>query len=165
MNDNNGTVTRIVVPLTAHTLKPNGRAKRKILLRALLQVTTTRQGRREKIVANFKKENCGNVDMADVHSHSQSQEPTARRFVTPDALTLFEVANVIRIRAKQLEHNAKPKVDLSFIRGQVSAITMAVTELLQGQLSMFFIRRWFPNGTFEDRCVASLRIPRLPFLG
>ena len=75
--------------------------------------------------------------------------------VTPNFLTKYEKARVIGTRALQISKNAPVLVDLG--KDDIDPILIAEKELADGKLP-FVIRRYLPNGTFEDWKVSELQL-------
>lgn len=67
--------------------------------------------------------------------------------VTPNFLTKYERARVIGTRAVQISKNAPVLVDLG--KDDTDPILIAEKELMEGKIP-FVIRRYLPDGSFED---------------
>ncbi|KAI4328733.1 hypothetical protein L6164_021066 [Bauhinia variegata] len=71
------------------------------------------------------------------------------------ALTKYERARVLGARALQISMNAPVMVPLD---GQVNPLEIAMKELYAGKLP-FIIRRYFPDGSYEEWPVADMEDP------
>ena len=74
------------------------------------------------------------------------QPQTAREHVTTRYLTKYERARVLGARALQISRNAPLQVDPT---GETDSLALAEMELKAGRLP-FTIRRYLPDGSFED---------------
>ena len=61
-------------------------------------------------------------------------------------LTKFEKCKVLGVRAEQLSRNMPPCVELN---GDETVVEIAEKELMERTIPII-IRRYFPNGTYED---------------
>ena len=77
------------------------------------------------------------------------------QYRTPRYLTTFEEIKVLGARAMQLINNAEPLVDV--LDGGDSPMEVAKRELRAKKLKLI-VRRFLPDGTFEDRRVDELEI-------
>ena len=69
-------------------------------------------------------------------------------------LTRYEKAKILGLRAKQINHGAKPFVELS--KDIIDGHTIAMMELIQNKIP-FIIRRPIPNGGSEYWKVSDLK--------
>jgi len=83
---------------------------------------------------------------AQTHAH--------RDKVTTRYLTKYERARVLGARALQIAKNAPLQVDPC---GETDALTLAEMELQAGKLP-FILRRYLPDGSFEDWPVSQLAL-------
>mmetsp|Transcript_10834 Transcript_10834/g.24545 ORF Transcript_10834/g.24545 Transcript_10834/m.24545 type:complete len:120 (-) Transcript_10834:115-474(-) len=81
----------------------------------------------------------------------QSQPSQGPRKTTP-YMTKFEKARVLGARALQISMNAPVMVELD---GETDPLLIAEKELLEKQIP-FVIRRYLPDGTYEDWKVSEL---------
>ena len=108
----------------------------------------------ESNVSNQDEDGDKNVKMKLLTGGKGYQAPNAER-VTPNFLTKYEKARVIGTRALQISKNAPVLVDLG--KDDIDPILIAEKELAEGKLP-FVIRRYLPNGTFEDWRVSDLQL-------
>lgn len=107
-------------------------------------------GAREGHVAVFTDTSLENEE-EDKANTVKNPEPAARR--TTPFLTKFEKAKVLGARAFQLSCNAKPWIDAD---GETDNFKIATRELAEGKLRMI-VRRYLPDGTYEDWPVTKLK--------
>merc|ERR1712232_177407 len=81
-------------------------------------------------------------------------EPNELR-ITPKFMTKYERARVIGIRALQISKNAPVLIDLG--KEDMDPILIAEKELNERKIP-FLIRRYLPDGSFEDWKVSDLEI-------
>ena len=74
--------------------------------------------------------------------------------ITTRFMTKYERARVLGTRALQISHNAPIMVEL---RGETDPLDIARKELQQGKVP-FIIRRFLPDGSFEDWAIDELTI-------
>uniref|UniRef100_A0A7S3GGB2 Uncharacterized protein n=2 Tax=Palpitomonas bilix TaxID=652834 RepID=A0A7S3GGB2_9EUKA len=86
------------------------------------------------------------VPMEEIEQSSGERQPNARR-VTRNTLTKYERARLIGARAVQLAHGA-PMAEIDR-KGAVDPLELARIELLEKKIP-FIIRRYLPDGSFED---------------
>jgi len=79
------------------------------------------------------------------------RQPNKDRITTP-YLTKYERARVLGTRALQISMNAPVLVPLD---GETDALQIAIKELSQRKIPLI-IRRYLPDGSFEDWSVAEL---------
>ncbi|KAI0347624.1 RNA polymerase Rpb6 [Trametopsis cervina] len=79
------------------------------------------------------------------------RQPNKERVTTP-YLTKYERARVLGTRALQISMNAPVLVPLD---GETDALQIAIKELSQGKIPLI-IRRYLPDGSFEDWSVSEL---------
>ncbi|TDL28263.1 RNA polymerase Rpb6 [Rickenella mellea] len=79
------------------------------------------------------------------------RQPNKVRVTTP-YLTKYERARVLGTRALQISMNAPVLVPLD---GEIDALQIAIKELSQRKIPLI-IRRYLPDGSFEDWSVAEL---------
>ncbi|GJJ06261.1 hypothetical protein Clacol_000452 [Clathrus columnatus] len=79
------------------------------------------------------------------------RQPNKVRVTTP-YLTKYERARVLGTRALQISMNAPVLVPLD---GETDALHIAIKELSQGKIPLI-IRRYLPDGSFEDWSVSEL---------
>ncbi|KAF8578754.1 RNA polymerase Rpb6 [Ramaria rubella] len=79
------------------------------------------------------------------------RKPNKVRVTTP-YLTKYERARVLGTRALQISMNAPVLVPLD---GESDALQIAIKELSQGKTPLI-IRRYLPDGSFEDWSVSEL---------
>ena len=75
--------------------------------------------------------------------------------ITPNFMTKYEKARIIGTRALQISKNAPVLVDLG--KEDIDPILIAEKELAERKIP-FVIRRYLPNGTYEDWRVNELNI-------
>lgn len=75
--------------------------------------------------------------------------------VTSRYMTKYERARVLGVRALQVSMNAPVMVELD---GQTDPLEIAQMELAQKKIP-FTIRRYMPDGSYEDWSVSELEIP------
>lgn len=85
----------------------------------------------------------------------QPPEPTERRRITTPYMTKYEKARVLGTRALQISMNAPVMVELE---GETDPLEIAMKELRQKKIP-FTIRRYMPDGSYEDWGVDELIIP------
>eukprot|EP00919_Chromeraceae_sp_WS-2016_P035849 GHVR01085027.1.p1 GENE.GHVR01085027.1~~GHVR01085027.1.p1 ORF type:complete len:126 (+),score=29.86 GHVR01085027.1:450-827(+) len=90
----------------------------------------------------------------DIDTQRHAMPNTER--VTSPYMTKYEKARIIGTRALQISMNAPVTVELG---GLTDPILIAEKELYELQLP-FIIRRYLPNGAFEDWPLAELIIER-----
>jgi len=78
-------------------------------------------------------------------------QPNKERVTTP-YLTKYERARILGTRALQISMNAPVLVPLD---GETDALQIAIKELSQRKIPLI-IRRFLPDGTFEDWSVSEL---------
>jgi len=81
------------------------------------------------------------------------QQPNKVRVTTP-YLTKYERARILGTRALQISMNAPVLVPLD---GETDALQIAIKELSQRKIPLI-IRRYLPDGSFEDWSVSELII-------
>lgn len=86
--------------------------------------------------------------------NDQDLKQSAER-ITPTFLTKYEKARVIGTRALQISKNAPVLVDLG--KDDIDPILIAEKELAERKIP-FIIRRYLPDGSFEDWRVNELAI-------
>lgn len=82
---------------------------------------------------------------------SGERQPNAVRVTTP-YLTKYERARILGTRALQISMNAPVLVPLD---GETDALQIAIKELSQRKIPLI-IRRYLPDGSFEDWSVSEL---------
>jgi len=82
---------------------------------------------------------------------SGERQPNIVRMTTP-YLTKYERARVLGTRALQISMNAPVLVQLD---GETDALQIAIKELSQRKIPLI-IRRYLPDGSFEDWSVSEL---------
>ncbi|KIJ38422.1 hypothetical protein M422DRAFT_176487 [Sphaerobolus stellatus SS14] len=90
----------------------------------------------------------GEVAVGTIPGESQ---PNKTRVTTP-YLTKYERARVLGTRALQISMNAPVLVQLD---GESDPLQIALKELSQGKIPLI-IRRYLPDGSFEDWSVSEL---------
>jgi len=91
------------------------------------------------------------VNAAQAPGTGADRQPNRERITTP-YLTKYERARVLGTRALQISMNAPVLVPLD---GETDALEIAVKELSQRKIPLI-IRRYLPDGSFEDWSVAEL---------
>jgi DNA-directed RNA polymerase I, II, and III subunit RPABC2 len=89
-------------------------------------------------------------------STSSSSDTSQSHHRTTKYLTTFEEIKVLGARAMQLRNNAEPLVEV-IGNGRDTPMDVAKRELHAKRLK-FIVRRFLPDGTFEDRRVDQLEI-------
>ncbi|KAH8119883.1 RNA polymerase Rpb6 [Phellopilus nigrolimitatus] len=90
-------------------------------------------------------------DVAQPVAIQGERQPNKVRITTP-YLTKYERARVLGTRALQISMNAPVLVPLD---GETDALQIAIKELSQRKIPLI-IRRYLPDGSFEDWSVAEL---------
>jgi DNA-directed RNA polymerase I, II, and III subunit RPABC2 len=80
--------------------------------------------------------------------------PTTITHVTTKYMTKYEISRVIGVRALQITLNAPIMVELD---GETDPVQIARKELLQKKIPLM-IRRFLPDGSFEDRSIKDLLV-------
>lgn len=85
---------------------------------------------------------------------NEGTNPKASDKITPRFLTKYEKARIIGTRALQISKNSPIFIDIgngkfSFIKDTYDPIEIAEKELLANKIP-FIIRRYLPDGSFED---------------
>ena len=117
------------------------------------------QTEKTKSDADSDASNEGGVEAGDVLQklrlvgESDFQASTER--VTPPFLTKYEKTRVIGTRALQISKNAPVLVDLG--KDDINPLLIAEKELTERKIP-FVIRRYLPDGAFEDWRVSELAI-------
>ena len=118
------------------------------------------------LIIEDEKAGSGTDEGVEVEAEAEEDERPLKAdddYLTFNVLTMYEQANVVGMRAEQLEFNAAPLIDLKEIPahfGVCNAIVIAREELRRGLLP-FRIRRFFPDGTFEERSIQGMRLAHL----
>ncbi|TRM65898.1 RNA polymerase, subunit omega/K/RPB6 [Schizophyllum amplum] len=92
----------------------------------------------------------GGLEEAEERKQPQRQ-PNKERVTTP-YLTKYERARILGTRALQISMNAPVLVPLD---GETDALQIAIKELSQRKIPLI-IRRYLPDGSFEDWSVSEL---------
>lgn len=92
---------------------------------------------------------------------STSKENKIRK--SKKIMTKYEIAEVIAERARQIELGIVPNISLESKniynkRGEIDPALLAEEELRQGK-TPFVIKRYFPDGTFDNYRTGELLIP------
>ncbi len=87
-------------------------------------------------------------DEEEKEPEQQQQTICSERRVTFNILTTYERVFLIGIRTQQLSNGGIPMIDISRIKGEVTAYKVAVAELEQ-KVIPFKIKRKLPNGNVE----------------
>ncbi|KAH6916948.1 subunit common to RNA polymerase I [Coprinopsis sp. MPI-PUGE-AT-0042] len=93
----------------------------------------------------------GDAAPAGAASTTQDRQPNKVRVTTP-YLTKYERARILGTRALQISMNAPVLVPLD---GETDALQIAIKELSQRKIPLI-IRRYLPDGSFEDWSVSEL---------
>lgn len=103
----------------------------------------------------------GNADDApdpdDEESGGQEDKGPAEQKITTKFLTKYERARILGTRALQLSMGAPPMVE---VKDETDPLVIAKRELMEKKIPIT-IRRYLPNGTFEDWSLEELSIPSL----
>eukprot|EP00742_Colponemidia_sp_Colp-10_P005816 GILJ01006220.1.p1 GENE.GILJ01006220.1~~GILJ01006220.1.p1 ORF type:complete len:134 (-),score=26.84 GILJ01006220.1:122-523(-) len=95
------------------------------------------------------------VDILEGDAQEESEEPQARQErVTSKYMTKYERARVLGTRALQISMNAPIMVELE---GETDPLQIAEKELREKKIP-FTIRRYMPDGSYEDWNVDELTI-------
>ncbi|MEW5305061.1 MAG: hypothetical protein WDW38_001919 [Sanguina aurantia] len=98
----------------------------------------------------------GVEDNVEVLDGTQAAAPAADRpRITPRYMTKYEKARVLGTRALQISMNAPVMVALD---GETDPLEIAMKELRQKKVP-FTIRRYMPDGSYEDWRVDELIVP------
>ena len=81
------------------------------------------------------------------------KHPESKERLTSRYMTKYEKARVLGIRALQIARNAEARVQVK--PGEDDSLDIAEKELKEGK-TPFVIRRYLPDGTFEDWKLAEL---------
>ncbi|CAK0783271.1 DNA-directed RNA polymerases II, IV and V subunit 6A [Coccomyxa viridis] len=82
----------------------------------------------------------------------QRQQPTNRPRITTRYMTKYERARILGTRALQISMNAPVMVELS---GETDPLDIAMKELREKKIP-FIVRRYLPDGSYEDWTVEEL---------
>jgi len=93
----------------------------------------------------------GNAQRDAAGEVSQERQPNKERITTP-YLTKYERARILGTRALQISMNAPILVPLD---GETDALQIAIKELAARKIPLI-IRRYLPDGSFEDWSVSEL---------
>ncbi|KAK9823471.1 hypothetical protein WJX72_002971 [[Myrmecia] bisecta] len=91
----------------------------------------------------------GRVDVID-----QAPQPSDRPRITTRYMTKYERARILGTRALQISMNAPVMVELN---GETDPLDIAVKELREKKIP-FTVRRYLPDGSYEDWSVEELII-------
>ncbi len=92
--------------------------------------------------------------MVDSHDGVQRRGATGEARITTRYMTKYEKARVLGTRALQISMNAPVMVDIA---GETDPLKIARKELNERKIPMI-IRRYLPNGTYEDWNIDELLI-------
>jgi len=93
------------------------------------------------------------VAILDASKGGKKIHPKER--ITPTFLTKYEKARVIGTRALQISKNAPIMIDID--QNEIDPIAIAEKELREKKIP-FIIRRYLPDGTYEDWSIDELSI-------
>lgn len=104
----------------------------------------------------------GNADDApepdvDETAPGQDDQAPAVQKITTKFLTKYERARILGTRALQLSMGAPPMVE---IKDETDPLVIAKKELQERKIPIT-IRRFLPNGTFEDWSLRELKVPSM----
>lgn len=99
------------------------------------------------------------IILDDDPTKTKRNDSKASSRTTLNRMTKYEFARIVGIRAIQLSEDAQPFVDIGNL---TNCGHIAMRELLERKLP-FIIRRFFPNGSYEDWPVGELLIPGFDF--
>ncbi|XP_066389870.1 DNA-directed RNA polymerases II, IV and V subunit 6A-like [Miscanthus floridulus] len=91
-------------------------------------------------------------DMVGAEAEDKEQEKTARMRKTTKYMTKYERARILGTRALQISMNAPVMVELE---GETDPLEIAMKEL-RARTIPFTIRRYLPDGSYEDWSVDEL---------
>ncbi|EFJ43645.1 hypothetical protein VOLCADRAFT_106747 [Volvox carteri f. nagariensis] len=97
----------------------------------------------------------GNIDILDNQEQQQQQGGGQRQRITTRYMTKYEKARVLGTRALQISMNAPVMVELS---GETDPLEIAMKELREKKVP-FTIRRYLPDGSYEDWSISELVVP------
>jgi len=92
-----------------------------------------------------------NADLFEVDYSEEPQEKIANRRTRP-YLTKYEKARVIGVRALQINQGAPSLIETT----ETNPLKIAQLELRENKIPLI-IRRYFPNGSYEDWNVTELK--------
>ncbi|KAG2424101.1 hypothetical protein HXX76_014776 [Chlamydomonas incerta] len=96
-----------------------------------------------------------NIELLD-HADGQAGPGGApRQRITTRYMTKYEKARVLGTRALQISMNAPVMVELS---GETDPLEIAMKELREKKVP-FTIRRYLPDGSYEDWAISELVVP------
>ena len=87
---------------------------------------------------------------------SENEEKKREHNTTP-FLTKYEKARIIGARALQISKNSPILISTQELEGETDPIAIAEKELRAGKIP-FIIRRYLPNGSYEDWPVKELKL-------
>ncbi|KZP25449.1 RNA polymerase Rpb6 [Athelia psychrophila] len=94
----------------------------------------------------------GQGDVSAVGAGLQGERQANKVRITTPYLTKYERARILGTRALQISMNAPVLVPLD---GETDALQIAIKELSQRKIPLI-IRRYLPDGSFEDWSVSEL---------
>ncbi len=94
------------------------------------------------------------TDIIDILPASEETQPRQRKRTTTPYLTKYERARVLGTRALQISMNAPVMVELD---GETDPLHIAMKELKERKIPIL-IRRYLPDGSFEDWAIDELII-------
>ncbi|GIL63314.1 hypothetical protein Vafri_17410 [Volvox africanus] len=95
-----------------------------------------------------------NIDIID-NQEGHEQGAGQRQRITTRYMTKYEKARVLGTRALQISMNAPVMVELS---GETDPLEIAMKELREKKVP-FTIRRYLPDGSYEDWGISELVVP------
>jgi len=91
----------------------------------------------------------------DLIAGQAAKKVSVKERITPGFLTKYERARVIGTRALQISKNAPIMIDID--QNEIDPIAIAEKELREKKVP-FIIRRYLPDGTYEDWSVDELTL-------
>ncbi|PNW87786.1 hypothetical protein CHLRE_01g002200v5 [Chlamydomonas reinhardtii] len=96
-----------------------------------------------------------NIELLDHADGQAGQGGGPRQRITTRYMTKYEKARVLGTRALQISMNAPVMVELS---GETDPLEIAMKELREKKVP-FTIRRYLPDGSYEDWAISELVVP------
>ena len=97
------------------------------------------------------------ASIMDEENYNKELIPKEQRQTTP-FLTKYEKARIIGARALQISKNSPILIPSEQLAGETDPIIIAEMELREGKIP-FIIRRYLPDGSYEDWPVSELQLP------
>ena len=117
-------------------------------------IETTIVAPENHIVQEFENTKVEDILAMIREEDADDAEVGSARTTTP-YMTKYEKARVLGTRALQISMNAPVLVDVS---GEIDPLKIAEKELLEKKLPLI-VRRYLPNGDYEDWPVRDLKLP------